>query len=129
MEIKFRAFYKPEKKMYDLAQIDFKYDNYLLENPNNIRDTVLSTYDKIELMLFTGFYDKNGKEVFGGDVLKSDYEEGYIYWVVFENGGFYIYNDLGRYGSIERAFEVFEQYGINVEVIGNIYENKELLKQ
>lgn len=77
---------------------------------------------------FTGFYDKNDKEIYDGDVLKSNYED-YIYWVKYENGGFYIYNDMGRYGSIKRAFEVYKECEMQVEIIGNIYDNPELLEK
>ena len=71
--------------------------------------------DEFEIMQYTGLHDKNGKEVFEGDIVKDD---------------------MGHYLKpteikMDRLFwHDFVEYGLepeNIEVIGNIYMNLELL--
>ena len=86
------------------------------------------TDDEFKLMQCTGLKDKNGKEIFEGDIVKipEDYDEfgrnaGEILKVAFDKGCF----RLKRPNSKGRGF-YFEDDNV-VEVIGNIYENQELL--
>lgn len=77
-------------------------------------------YDKFENLIFqqcTGLFDKNGKEIFEGDILEQEYSK-HIYQVTFENGSFMLYGYINMF-----------LYGENeaVSVIGNIFENPELL--
>lgn len=135
-EIKFRAWLKRSKEMYQVEILDFEKQKAFIFTDNF---DLWVDFDDIELMPFTGFYDKNGKEIYEGDILKSNYKD-YMYWVVFENGGFYLYlpkeasiyfisNRYNRYNSMERAFEIFKEINIEIEVIGNIHEDKSLLEQ
>ena len=72
---------------------------------------------------FTGMYDKFGNEIFEGDIVKClSLEYGYVNKEVYyaEYEAEFMLNSCGTdYG--------FEEY-INVEVIGNIYDNPELLE-
>lgn len=101
-EIKFRFWDKALQKM--ILRTLLPYDN---EHPD------------IEIMQFTGLKDKNGQEIYEGDVVKSVYGNGYI---VFEYIGFAIKS----IGSESIDFE-FPSFYLNSEIIGNIYENPELL--
>jgi YopX protein len=81
-------------------------------------------YGNIHLMQFTGLKDKNGKEIYEGDLVKLDeYRHGpevrEIFWSNKSDCGFTWHDGLGLIfceGNVE-----------HFEVIGNIYENPELL--
>ena len=70
---------------------------------------------------FTGMIDKNGKDIFEGDILK--FVNGKLSKVVFMCGGFCVVGFDGHLAS-DYLWEWTESY----EVIGNIFENPELLK-
>ena len=79
--------------------------------------------NRFELMQFTGLHDKNGKEIYEGDIVKS-------FFVDTDEAG----NEIYKYYIMEVKYdEILCSYKIdkfmNLEVIGNIYENKELLNE
>ena len=76
-------------------------------------------------MQYTGLKDKNGKEVYEGDVVNGGEFNGcYSYGTVtFRAGCFWVWNTHGE----PFPFKVYEQSQF-IEVIGNKYENPELLK-
>ena len=81
--------------------------------------------DDFELMQFTGLKDKNGKEIFEGDIIKATYEQEFEFGEVFwdnDSASFDIRGD--NWKSMENLQEAPQYY----EVIGNIYENPELLE-
>jgi|SRR6185369_784403 len=83
-----------------------------------------------EAMQFTGLLDKNGKEIYEGDLIKRDLRLPNcvgICQVVYE-GGRYLVEDV-KSKSAKDLLEFGDLGGIKInEVIGNIYENKELLQ-
>lgn len=70
---------------------------------------------------FTDLKDKNGTEIYEGDILIDDTGEPVEYWVVkFSDGGF-----VGECAGVaESLFEL-----TNLEVVGNIHENPELVEE
>lgn len=78
----------------------------------------------LEIMQFTGLHDKNGKEVYEGDILRTDAEKEYISAVAYEQAGFKVdsYSDKDVCEHLENIAPHH-----SAEVIGNIYENPELL--
>ncbi len=123
-EIKFRAWHKKAKKMVDWKEL---VTNWLLQNILRDGD------ENIELMQYTGLKDKNGKEVYEGDILKSEYRGiGRIRWgrYVTENEH---NEDVLTYMFISkeeiRAYAFDPQTAESYEVIGNIYEDSNLLKE
>lgn len=123
--LKFRAWDKTAKKMSKVTAIDFStkpfrvfYKAYGNENYYN-QDAIL--------MQSTGLKDKNGKEIFEGDIVQ--YLDGeYSFVGVVENSAFGIYakNKYDNYSFEDFADENTKE--AEVVVIGNIYENKELLE-
>lgn len=80
------------------------------------------TKDNIErvdwiVMQFTGLFDKNGKGIYEGDIIKDGFDSvRSVFWEE-DNARFH----YGVYGLVQRAAKDYE-------VLGNIYENPELLK-
>lgn len=85
-------------------------------------------FDEVEFIYGTGFIDKNGKEIESGDILKTDLAS--IFPIKFNNVfGFYVDDEDDKYWFAEEGpeYELRESLSKS-EVIGNIYENKELLE-
>ena len=115
-EIKFRAWFKgglngeKEAKMTDEFDFsDFDGEYFIPEGCYLVN---------MEIMQFTGLKDKNGKEIYEGDILDNEGAR-QKYEVIFHNGCFCI-----SQGGI--GYHIFNEK--KVEVIGNIYENKDLLE-
>jgi hypothetical protein len=132
---KFRAWLKKEQKMDN--EID--HISWLEDELYCIGDgiTYMVSAEDLVLMQSTGLKDKNGKEVFEGDVVSRNsgmpsvvefgkwiYEEDFGYKI--KNIGFYLnssYDDDEFFQAMD-----YEDIRKNYEVIGNIYENPELLE-
>ena len=84
-------------------------------------------FDEVEFIYGTGFKDKNGKEIQSGDILKTDFEV--IFTIKFHSVyGFYAVNEDDKCWFAEGIEDGIEGALPKYEVIGNIYENKELLE-
>lgn len=122
-EIKVRAWYKPYKQMCQVESLRFDengvYTAVLIEEP--FYDRRIVEADEIVIEQFTGLKDKNGTEIYDGDILIDDTGEPIEYWVVkFSDGGF-----VGEcVGVAEPLFEL-----ANLEVVGNIHEDSELVEE
>lgn len=122
-ELKVRAWYKPYKQMCQVESLRFDgngvYTAVLIEE--SFYDRRIVEADEIVIEQFTGLKDKNSTEIYEGDILIDDTGEPIEYWVVkFSDGGF-----IGECtGVAEPLFEL-----TNLEVIGNIHENPELVEE
>lgn len=121
--MKFRAWDKDERAMLDVHGINFDaqgiWTNELIDDESDGNFIFL---DDVVPMQSTGLKDKKGVEIYEGDIVKNIYDE--IYVVKWLDAGFYLeekYN--GGFDYYELHFEK------NKEVIGNIYENLELLER
>lgn len=72
------------------------------------------------VMQCTGLKDKNGKPIYEGDVIQDTIIPEYFYVVEWNNGGFSLKSTIGN------SFRLIDT--MRLEVIGNIYENPELLR-
>ena len=133
-KIKFRM-WDPDKKVFTDCIDPFTFD---------IKITLESIEDSL-ISQFTGLLDKNGKEVYEGDIVKGVYwgnfgeSEDVIFEVSFFEGMFcyrkesYTIDGVQKYSLISLS-EFNWEYGFkepwcHLEVMGNIYENPEVLEQ
>lgn len=95
---------------------------------NDNADNVPYKFNEVEFIYGTGFIDKNGKEIEHGDILKTEFED--VFSIKFNNVyGFYaIKDDVRRYFAEEDLEYELRETLSKTEVIGNIYENKDLLE-
>lgn len=134
---RFRVWLKKKKKMVatdDLVNISFEDEEicvqtlYFEEGLIIERDLDYYEFDEIEFMQSTGVKDKNGKEVFEGDVVRQvrtqpTIENETITGVVtMLEGAWLIVND-----NEQLASDLWSETDEN-EIIGNIYENKDILE-
>ena len=122
---KFRAWDKEDEVMVDWFWLSSEGDLY--ETPVTVYDTPhleLERNDDLIAMQYTGLKDKNGVEVYFNDIVEDEY--GHRYEVVFEG-------DCLRCNGIRRTRGGHKPknrwFGIDLEIIGNRYENPELLKE
>jgi uncharacterized phage protein (TIGR01671 family) len=108
-EIKFRAWDKKLKFMYPDA---FEHPDYCFED--------LLNDDIFEVMQFTGLKDKNGKEIYEGDIVKIPTNE--KVFIVEWDTYFWKIITKDKMNNAGLGLKT-----TNIEVIGNIYENPELL--
>lgn len=131
-EIKFRAWCPIESRMI----IDPMYYEKNFDSDNNCPYKIYEDFRELEdgmywagyLMQYTGLKDKNGKEIYEGDILHSLSkakscivkweQQACQFWLMYENG---------KYQELTATYGDENLYADTFEVIGNIYENPELL--
>ena len=122
---KFRAWHKTWEEMGEVKRIRFDDEGDVCTVLFKGKTLGTNTpVDEIKLMQSTGLKDKNGKEIFEGDIVKMSkdvYSEPTYYEVVRHRGGAY------RLESKQHGCELWLRH-TNCEVVGNIYENRELLE-
>ncbi|HEM4366691.1 hypothetical protein HCB58_03210 [Streptococcus suis] len=126
---RYRAFY--EGKMYGVkAAIWTSRGLYVtLDEGNKAGRRVRGA----KLMQSTGLFDVNGKEIFEGDVVESTWFKGYDDCVGYRKAGVVVYRDgcfrIEYPGEEEKGyFSITLKFAVSVEIIGNIYENPELVE-
>jgi uncharacterized phage protein (TIGR01671 family) len=126
-EIKFRAYSPSENKMYE-----FDLGSYMRTNECGQEDLCSSEAAMNGLMQFTGLRDKNKKDIYEGDILKRSKEGNptFLAIIEFNKGSFggATIPHRNHWILMSRLCTCDYDGGGYDEIIGNIYENPELLK-
>lgn len=125
--IKFRAWDKENKSMRTSKHWSIMFDGSIHPPSNKMQEWFP---DQFVLMQYTGLKDKNGKEIYEGDIVRSygtsatrKHKNGdklFDHVVEFFDGGFEPFTEC----TCTASWSIHEY-----EIIGNIYEHPELLKK
>ena len=137
-EIKFRVlidhkiYYQDKYEAYgdNLSSIDICKETITINSFYNYEDVYRFEDEEVKLMQYTGVKDKNGKEIYEGDIIK--------YKFPYDTRLKHI--SPVKFLETEASFGIKDRYGNEIplytisannyfEVIGNIYENKNLLEE
>ena len=134
---RFRAWNKATKEMYgadDIIAIKFEEKEicvqtiYFEQGLPDSRDLDYYGFDDIVLMQSTGMRDKNDREIFEGDILSIETDEENVkVEVSWDNKHALFIFESKKYNDKEALGELFEDNSYPFKIIGNVWEDGELL--
>ncbi len=124
-EIKFRVWHEVDKMMFDVSELSFRAGGIHFNGPGVGDGWCTSDMPQVEktctLMQFTGLTDKNGKDIYEGDIYYQG-DKNILYVVVWHDTGL-IGHQVGS-----SSYAGLTYWNDKIEVIGNVYENPELIE-
>lgn len=122
---KFRAWSTDKKIMAEVRTLRFT--DELVETDKFVERSI----EGAKLMQSTGLKDKNGKEIFEGDILKvANNDSSWFEIVKYDHDkAMFISKEVNLKYEVPETplYDLFSPYLFKVEVIGNIWENRDLL--
>lgn len=146
-EIKFRAFLCSNQRLPNGITLGYKkYPRGIYEVMDlNIASGIVTlwsekeqtsfevSFRKVKIMQYTGLKDQNGKEIYGGHIVSVKYlydkrttDRAQVSWQE-DKASFGLKSLKGLTNEVYELYQVTAEH--NLEIIGNIYENKELLDE
>lgn len=127
-EIKFRIWDTENNEMLKVQELDFEptfYGGRIAIRPDQYND-YFDTEDMI-LMQYIGLHDKNGKEIYEGDIVKIEYADFKFKGVVKYDETYLAYVITNTYTATHEYENLGDYIDYGIEVIGNKFDNPELL--
>lgn len=131
-DIKFRAWVKEDKELCEVYTLS-KYRVFVISDIPEDETMAEIPLHGVELMQYTGLKDKNGVEIYEGDIITAD--NGNSFRIVFFEGAFIVFFEgafrvarLGERIKIVIPLDVVAR-NKDCKVVGNIHENPELLEE
>lgn len=122
---RFRAWDKEYKEMVQVDALVF--DEQIIKATYKNGNVVKEDLKNYVLMQSTGLRDKNGKEIFEGDILKVTNLSSWLEVVSFNNNkAMFVSKEVKREVEETPLYDLFNTDIFEVEIIGNIYTNPEL---
>lgn len=133
---KYRAWYVlAEEMINEILMISFVRKEIIGKFSDGSTSVPLKFEDKrngedVILMQSTGLYDKNGKEIFEGDILGVDTDEEIVNLNIYWDSKHALFMfESKKYNEKDLLAELVEDNTYPFAIIGNIYENPELLEE
>ena len=117
-EIKFRAWDKINKEMFNVESINFQ-ERRVYKDVVSYRN-----FNDIELMQYTGLKDKNNEEIYEGDIVKLRANHGIGVVKYYDEWGAFVVEYIKPRPLAVLGMNYYKE---DIEILGNIYENSELL--
>ena len=127
-EIKFRAYSSHNHKMYPVSNIEWDIDGRIWVTADDGKNGIELIDEEAHLMRYTGLHDKNGQSIYEGDIVHAydqepdrdepDYRGSEATGIVEFHGSMFMLDD-----------DIVLDYPPILEVIGNIFENTEMLEE
>ena len=122
-EIKFRAWHKEEKIIGEVLGIDILHKEIFFSN-EDVDCYEHTDFKDIELMQYTGLKDKNRKEIYERDIVKLRANHGIGIIKYYDEWGAFIVEYIKPRPLAVLGMNYYKE---DIEVLGNIYQNPELL--
>lgn len=130
---RFRAWHNELGRMMSISDMWFNVDSL---GEIGLNDAVMNDYitvspDEIKLMQSTGLVDEDDKEIFEGDILKVKIMNGQSWLETVrynDEKAMFVSKEVNRKVPESPLYDLFNTDLFVVEIIGNIYENPELLE-
>jgi uncharacterized phage protein (TIGR01671 family) len=124
-EYKFRFYSNDAQRYLDVIEIWVKSNKFTVQYGNTSQIAIVDGIHQLEE--FTGLTDKNGTDIFEGDIIES--RTGQLAEIIYNHGSFYLkFIKYEKEHALDDGTLGFEYYNPDISiVIGNIHENKDLL--